>query len=190
MKAIIGLGNPGEEYANTRHNAGFNVIDVLGEKLGASYWKDECGAFVAHCKSFLFNEEILLVKPQSFMNVSGSPVKNLVKKYNLNIDDLIIVHDDMDISSTNIRIKRGGGNAGHNGLKSIDAKLGSNNYIRLRVGIDKAPGKMPHADYVLGIPKGRLALDFKENCLNAAEAALFLLNHTLEQAQQEYNKRN
>ena len=179
MIVVVGLGNQGEEYSDTRHNAGFIVVDKLAEELCANYWKIECGAKTAHVG------EYILVKPQSFMNLSGSPVKNILDKYE--IDELIVVHDDMDILGGNIRIKRGGGNAGHNGLKSIDQKLGTNDYIRVRVGIDHAPGRMPFADYVLASPKGKAKEDFEAACTRAADAVLYLGEHTLEQAQQEFN---
>ncbi|MDO5329714.1 MAG: aminoacyl-tRNA hydrolase [Coriobacteriia bacterium] len=177
MIAIIGLGNPGEEYADTRHNAGFKAIDILADRLHANYWKDECGALVAHC------DDILLVKPQAFMNLSGGPVKNITEKYE--IDDLIVVHDDIDIASGNVRVKRGGGNAGHNGLKSIDNKLGSKDYIRVRVGIDSPPGRMPLVDYVLGVPKDD---DFVSACIRAADAVEYLFNHSVEEAQNKFNQ--
>lgn len=175
MIAVVGLGNPGDEYCDTRHNAGFIVVD----KLGANYWKSECGAKTAQVGN------LLLVKPQTFMNLSGSAVKNIKEKYD--IDDFIIVHDDMDITDGNIKIKRGGGNAGHNGLKSIDQKLGTNDYIRVRVGVGHAPGRMPHADYVLSIPKGKQKACFEQACDRAAEAVLYIKDHTLDQAQQKFN---
>lgn len=104
---------------------------------------------------FLDNDELLLACPQSFMNLSGGPVQKLVHKYNISIDDLIVAHDDLDILPGNIRVKRGGGNAGHNGLKSIDAKLSTKDYVRVRVGIGRPPGRMPVSDYVLAKPKGQ-----------------------------------
>lgn len=188
MKAIVGLGNPGDEYKQTRHNAGFLTIDLLAEHLAANYWKDECGALVAHCKASNYGQdEVLLIKPQSFMNLSGGPVKNVLAKYDLSVKDLIIIHDDMDINSKNIKVKCGGSSAGHNGLKSITAKLGTPDYIRIRVGIDKAPGNIPYANYVLNIPKGILMDDFNEACQTASEAAIFLLNNTLDATQQKFN---
>lgn len=131
-----------------------------------------------------------MVKPQSFMNLSGGPVKNLVEKYKLSLDDLIIIHDDMDIASGHIRVRRGGSSAGHNGLKSITSKLQSDDYCRVRIGIDHAPGHKPYADYVLDEPRGKRLEEFKLACNLAAECTLFLLNHTLEEAQQKYNCKN
>lgn len=187
MLAIIGLGNPGDEYKDTRHNAGWKCLDLIAEKLGVNYWKSECGAEVAHCKSAFYNDEILLAKPQSFMNLSGGPVKNICDKYSLKKNDLIIIHDDMDILPGNIRVKCGGSSAGHNGLKSISKKLQTDDYLRIRIGIGRAPGQKPYADYVLDEPKGKLLEQFIDSCNLAKEAAIFLLNHSLEQTQQQFN---
>lgn len=190
MIAVVGLGNPGDEYAKTRHNAGFLAIDCLAYEFNANYWKEECGALVAHCKNFdLFDEEVLLVKPQSFMNLSGSPVKNILDKYNLSFENLIIIHDDMDIDNSKIRVKCGGSSAGHNGLKSITNKLSTDKYIRIRIGIGKAPGRMPHADYVLNEPKSKDLDMFNQACHDAAEATIYYLNYGLEKTQQRYNRK-
>lgn len=185
MKVIVGLGNPGKEYEGTRHNAGFISIDAIAQCVGVNYWKTECGAEVAHIK-----DSFLLVKPQSYMNLSGGPVKNVLDKYKLSITDLIVIHDDMDISSGSIRVKRGGSSAGHNGIKSICNKLQSQNFIRVRIGIDKAPGRKPVVDYVLEAPKGNQAQQFISACNTAADAALFLLENSLESAQQKFNSKN
>lgn len=182
MQAIVGLGNPGEEYENSRHNAGFLTLDILADELGGNYWKEECGSLVAHCK-----DDVLLVKPQSFMNASGGPVKKICEKYKIKTKDLIVVHDDMDILPTKIKVKQGGSNAGHNGLKSISEKLISDDYKRVRVGIGRAPANKPYIGYVLGTPKGKMLEQFQESIQKASEAALFLLNHSLDKTQQIFN---
>lgn len=124
------------------------------------------------------------------MNLSGGPVKNLCDKYKLSIDDLIIIHDDMDIEPGSIRVKCGGSSAGHNGLKSLTAKLNSDKYIRVRVGIGHAPGQKPVVDYVLEEPRGKLAKDFESSFSLAAEATIFLLDNPIDRAQQKYNSKN
>lgn len=182
MKVIVGLGNPGSEYENTRHNAGWASIEAIAPQLGSSYWKTECGAEVSHC-----SDEILLVKPQSFMNLSGGPVKNVLEKYKAKVEDLIVIHDDMDIESGKIRVRKGGSAAGHNGLKSLFEKLGTQDFIRVRIGIDRAPGQKPYADYVLEEPKGKAKEDFEVGCALSAEATLYLLDHSLEETQQKFN---
>ena len=131
--------------------------------------------------------EILLVKPQSFMNTSGGPVKQLCQKYDIAPGELIIIHDDMDIECGKIRVKIGGGSAGHNGLKSLDAKLGTPKYARVRVGVGHPPERMPVFDYVLREPRGDDAENWAEGIISAADAAEFLLTHTLADTQQEFN---
>ena len=117
MYLIVGLGNPGEEYAHTRHNAGFDTVDALADELGVRYWKNEGGALVG--KASYRGHELLLVKPQSFMNTSGGPVSKLMRAYGVAPDHLIVVHDELDIDPGTVRVKFGGGHAGHNGLRSI-----------------------------------------------------------------------
>ena len=117
MYLIVGLGNPGEEYEHTRHNAGFDTVDLIGEEAGARYWKTECGALTA--KGVYRDEDLILAKPQSYMNTSGGPVKQLCNAYGIEPDHLIVIHDELDIDPGTVRVKFGGGHAGHNGLRSI-----------------------------------------------------------------------
>lgn len=189
MFAIIGLGNPGEEYAHTRHNAGFETVDLLAEELGVTYWKTTCGAFVGSGKITLngVRVEVLLVKPQSFMNLSGGPVSRLCKEYGLGVDDLIVVHDELDIPSTSIRVKKGGGHAGHNGLRSIIDKIGSRDFYRVRVGVGRPPGKMKVPDYVLSVPRKEAKDDFDAVCFKASKAVLSLMEVGLEKTQAKFN---
>lgn len=189
MFAIIGLGNPGEEYAHTRHNAGFETVDLLAEELGVTYWKTTCGALVGSSKITLngVRVEVLLVKPQSFMNLSGGPVSRLCKEYGLGVDDLIVVHDELDIPSTSIRVKKGGGHAGHNGLRSIIDKIGSRDFYRVRVGVGRPPGKMKVPDYVLSAPRKEAKDDFDAVCYKASKAVLSLMEVGLEKTQAKFN---
>lgn len=185
MYLIIGLGNPGQDYENTRHNAGFMVVDALAQGAGANYWKSECGALTA--KGVLADTDVVFAKPQSFMNTSGGPVKQLCNAYGVEPDQVIVVHDDLDIEPAHIRVKCGGGSAGHNGLKSITEKLGTPDYFRVRVGIGRPPGCMEAYDFVLA-PIKKDALDnFIEACTQAARAVPFLIEHGLEATQQEFN---
>ncbi len=185
IKLVAGLGNPGEEYAGTRHNAGFIVVDALAEALGARYWKSEDGAAVAYVKRG--GEELLLAKPQSYMNTSGGPISKLMRAHRIEAGELLVIHDDLDLEPGRIRVKVGGGNAGHNGLKSIQAKLGTNEYVRVRVGIGHPPGKKPVVDFVLQRPKAKDAEDFEAACDLAARAALRVVDDGAVAAMNEFN---
>lgn len=182
---VVGLGNPGEEYAHTRHNAGFDVIDALGPEAGARYWKSECGALTA--KGVLADADVVLAKPQSFMNVSGGPVRQLCNAYGIGPEHLIVIHDDLDIEPGHIRVKFGGGHAGHNGLRSICDKLGTRDWYRVRCGIGRPPGRMPVADFVLKVPRKDEADDFASARDRAAQAVPFLIANGLEKAQNQFN---
>ena len=185
MFLVVGLGNPGEEYEHTRHNAGFDSVDLLAEELGVRYWKHECGALTGKCA--YRDVDLVLAKPQSFMNTSGGPVKQLVGAYGVQLDELIVVHDDLDITPGTIRVKFGGGLAGHNGLKSIADKLCSRDWYRVRVGIGRPPGRMPVVDWVLSRPKKEAAEDFQQGTDLASQAVRVLVTEGLEKTQQQFN---
>ena len=177
MYLIAGLGNPGDEYAETRHNAGFRTVDLIADRIGARYWKTECGALTA--KGAWHDEDIVLAKPQSYMNTSGGPVKQLCSAYGVTLDHLIVVHDELDIPAGTVRVKFGGGHAGHNGLRSICDKLQTRDWFRVRCGIGRPPGRMPVADFVLAVPKKEAADLFEDAIQTAAEAALSLIDVAL-----------
>ncbi len=185
MFLIAGLGNPGEEYEHTRHNAGFDTVDKIAAEIGVRYWKNECGALTG--KGAYRDIDVVLAKPQSYMNTSGGPVKQLMNAYGVSSDHLIVVHDELDIDPGTIRVKFGGGHAGHNGLRSICDKLGTRDWFRVRCGIGRPPGRMPVADYVLSAPKKDAADDFAQATDLACEAALFLMQNGLEKTQQKFN---
>lgn len=176
IRMIAGLGNPGEEYAQTRHNAGFKAIDELARQANVTYWKNQAGAEVASIKvndaeAEDGKREVILVKPQSYMNTSGGPISKLCAQYKVNVEELLVIHDELDIPAGDVRIKVGGGHAGHNGLRSIIDKMGSRDFSRVRVGIGNPPGRMPVADFVLKQLRSREAEDFNETTVRAAEAA-------------------
>ena len=185
MFLIVGLGNPGEEYEHTRHNAGFDTVDKIASEIGVHYWKNECGALTG--KGAYHDIDVVLAKPQSYMNTSGGPVKQLMNAYGVSPDRLVVIHDELDIDSGTIRVKFGGGHAGHNGLRSICDKLGTRDWFRVRCGIGRPPGRMPVADYVLSLPKKDAADDFAQATDLGCEAALFLIEHGLEKTQQKFN---
>ncbi|MCL2140483.1 MAG: aminoacyl-tRNA hydrolase [Dehalococcoidia bacterium] len=134
MKLIVGLGNPGNQYASNRHNVGFMCVAHFAKKRGWSFEKKEGLARTAHGK--LNGEEIVLARPQTFMNASGEAVKKLTVKYHIKPEDLMVIHDDMDLNLGIIRIRQGGSSAGHNGIESIIYEFGTANFIRLRIGVE------------------------------------------------------
>ena len=159
MFLIVGLGNPGEEYEHTRHNAGFDAVDLIAEEVGARYWKTECGALTT--KGVYRDHDLVLAKPQSYMNTSGGPVKQLMNAYGVDAEHLIVVHDELDLSPGQIKLKHGGGHAGHNGLRDIHAQLGTPDYWRLRIGIGHPGVKSEVVHWVLRKPPldDRIAVD-------------------------------
>ncbi len=180
IRMVAGLGNPGEEYARTRHNAGFCAVDELARQANVTYWKNQSGAEVA---SIQVNDsdaeggkrEVLLVKPQSYMNTSGGPISKLCASHKIRPEELLVIHDELDIPTGDVRVKVGGGHAGHNGLRSIIDKLGSRDFSRIRVGIGDPPGRMAVADFVLKQLRAREAEEFDDAAFRAAEAAALAL---------------
>lgn len=147
MKLLVGLGNPGGKYARTRHNAGFMVLDRIGQVLDVPFEREICDSFVATCRTD--GEEAILAKPQTFMNRSGDAVAALIKKFSLKLEDVTVIHDDIDVPLGKVKEKSGGGSAGHNGIASIVEKLGTVEFRRIRMGVGRPPEWMEAADYVL-----------------------------------------
>lgn len=147
MKLIVGLGNPGQKYTRTRHNVGFQVIDRLAKDYNLNP-KQRCEALVA--ATFIDNEEIVFAQPLTYMNKSGRAVKCLVKKFNLDLEDILIVYDDLNLEPGKIRLKTSGSSGGHNGMKSIINHLSTNEFPRLRIGIGRPEPGFEVAHYVLG----------------------------------------
>jgi PTH1 family peptidyl-tRNA hydrolase len=146
MKIIVGLGNPGEEYENTRHNLGFKVMDTLSEIVKIDVNKKRLDGLVG---TGTYNcEKIVLVKPQTYMNLSGVAVRKFVDFYNLKLDDLLVIYDDVDFEVGKFKIKRGGSSGGHNGINNVIENLKTNEINRIRIGISK--NEIPLIDYVLG----------------------------------------
>lgn len=145
---VVGLGNPGREYENTRHNIGFQMVDILKEKFAPGSFKKI--ANLAEITSFsLKNLRIILAKPLTFMNLSGEAVRYLLDFYKIPVDHLCVIHDDLDLKFAHVKIKQSGSAGGHNGLKNID-KLAGNNYFRIRVGTGKPKERSQVTSYVLG----------------------------------------
>jgi PTH1 family peptidyl-tRNA hydrolase len=182
---IIGLGNPGQEFMQTRHNAGFAVVDALAAELGVSYWKLAANALVA--ETAYRGEKLVLVKPQSYMNLSGGPVKGLTGRYGFTAEGLLVIHDELDLPAGVIRLKQGGGHAGHNGLRSLHQSVGPA-YARLRIGIGRPPGRMPAHTYVLARMSGAVLEDFAVTVASAVPIVQAVLEHGLSQAMNVYNR--
>jgi PTH1 family peptidyl-tRNA hydrolase len=144
---VAGLGNPGPEYAGTRHNAGHMVVDLLAERMGARFKAHRSRNEIAEGR--LAGVPVTLAKPRTYMNLSGGPVTALAGFYKIPPERIVVVHDELDIPFGAVRIKVGGGDNGHNGLRSITQALGTNEYIRVRFGIGRPPGRMDAATYVL-----------------------------------------
>jgi PTH1 family peptidyl-tRNA hydrolase len=148
MFLVLGLGNPGRKYETTRHNAGFLVVDRLAARGGESCDKPQFGALTGRIRAA--GHDLVLAKPQSFMNLSGQPAVSLRGYFKLTTPDVIVVHDDLDIPFGQVRVKVGGGHGGHNGLRDIQARFGGEaGFVRVRFGISRPPEGWEVADYVL-----------------------------------------
>lgn len=147
MKVIVGLGNPGSEYAATRHNVGFMAIDAMAAKYGVQVWRDKFLAQIGEC--MIGNEKVLLVKPQTYMNLSGEAVGPLLSWYKLPSDQMAVLYDDMDIEVGSARIRLKGSAGGHNGIKSILAHIGTEDFARFRIGIGRPAKGWSVVDHVL-----------------------------------------
>ncbi len=146
---VVGLGNPGPDYAANRHNVGQMVLDILADRISANFKTHKANASVAEGRLGYGGPKIILAKPGTYMNNSGGPVSALMKFYDVDVQNVIVVHDELDIDAGAVRIKQGGGHAGHNGLRDIIAAAGSNDFVRVRVGIGRPPGRQDAADFVL-----------------------------------------
>ena len=152
LRLIVGLGNPGPEHARTRHNAGFRFVDTLAEKEGVRFGL-ESKLFGETAKIHIGGESIWLLKPSTFMNLSGRAVRAAIDFYKLDPTAVVVVHDELDLPLGRMRLKRGGGNAGHNGLKSITQELGTPDFVRLRLGIGHPGDRNEVINYVLKAPR-------------------------------------
>jgi PTH1 family peptidyl-tRNA hydrolase len=179
---VVGLGNPGPRYATTRHNLGFVVADILAARMGAG--------FKAHKKSGaetatgrLGGRSVVLAKPRCYMNESGRQVGPLAKFYSVPPADIVVIHDELDIDFGRIRLKFGGGVAGHNGLRSVASGLGTNDFQRVRIGVGRPPGRMDGAAFVLGNFTSTEQREVPTICEQAADATELLVKDGLEPAQ-------
>jgi PTH1 family peptidyl-tRNA hydrolase len=185
---VVGLGNPGKEYAKNRHNVGFMVADLIAERIGAKFGRHRRAvADVAEGRLGFGGPRFVLAKPLTYMNLSGGPVVALSQFYKVPPDQVIAVHDELDIPYGQVRAKIGGGEGGHNGLRSISKSLGTKDYARVRFGIGRPPGRQDPADYVLNDFSSveRKELDFLVD--RAADVAEAVATRGVEWAQNAYN---
>lgn len=144
---IIGLGNPGPQYAGNRHNVGAMVADELGRRIGGSFKSHKAGADVVEGR--LAGARAIVAKPRSYMNLSGGATAGLARFFKIEPGAIIVLHDELDIPEHTVRVKLGGGEGGHNGLRSISQSLGTKDYLRVRIGVGRPPGRQDAADFVL-----------------------------------------
>jgi PTH1 family peptidyl-tRNA hydrolase len=182
---VVGLGNPGPGYAGNRHNAGFMVADLLAERIGSRFKAHRGGVDVVEGR--IAGVRVVLAKPKSFMNLSGGPTASLRDFFKVPTEQILVVHDELDVDFGALRLKRGGGDNGHNGLRSITKSIGGPLYLRVRFGIGRPPGRQDPADFVL---KNFSSVEAKELPFlvdRAADAAEALVTGTLEQAQNTFH---
>jgi len=188
LKLVVGLGNPGTEYARTRHNVGFVVADRLAGVFRAEFTQSRFASEIAEAR--IGGERVLVMKPATYMNHSGEAVGSALRFWKLGLGDLVVVHDDLELAEYRVQLKVGGGHGGHNGLKSLNGHVGGADYARVRVGVGRPPPMMDPADYVLGrFPRGEEAL--LEECLDrATEAARLVVELGPAKAMNQVNRRS
>jgi PTH1 family peptidyl-tRNA hydrolase len=178
---VVGLGNPGKQYAGNRHNVGAMIADVLAGRVGGSFKSHKAGADIV--ESRIAGQRLVLAKPRSYMNLSGGATAGLARFFSIEPARIIAVHDELDLPPSTVRVKLGGGEGGHNGLRSISASLGTKDYLRVRFGIGRPPGRMDPADYVLrdfsAAERKELGVDLER----AADAVEMLIEFGLEATQ-------
>ena len=184
---IVGLGNPGSSYSGHRHNVGAMVVDELAVRTTASLRSHKARAAAAEVR--IVAQRAVIAQPLTFMNESGGPVAGLLSFFKVPVENLIVIHDELDIPFPEVRLKLGGGEGGHNGLRSITKSVGTRDYLRVRVGIGRPPGRMDPADYVLHDFSGAERSEVPLLISDAADAVERLVSEGLGAAQQEWHSR-
>jgi len=185
LKLVIGLGNPGKEYSMTRHNAGFMVVDKLADAYRISMDKNKFDSIYG--KGKIRGNDVMLAKPQAFMNLSGPPVQKLAGFYRISCEDMLIIHDDIDLAFGRIKIKEKGGDGGHKGIRSIKDAFGGGNFTRLRIGIGRSEAGADVVDHVLGRfnPEEKALLD--KIIATAMDAVLTILCEGAKEGMNRFN---
>ena len=186
MFIIAGLGNPTKEYEHTRHNVGFDTIDIIAEKYNIGMSEKKHKAIIG--KGHIEGQKVILVKPQTFMNLSGESIREIVDYYKIDEEsELIVIYDDISLAPGKLRIRKKGSAGGHNGIKNIIAHLGTQNFCRIKVGVGEKPKGWDLADYVLGHFKGEEIKLMQEAFETAAEATAAILTVDIDAAMNRYN---
>lgn len=182
---VVGLGNPGPKYETTRHNVGQMALDVLAERIGARFAAHKTNTRVAEGLLRPGGPKVILAKSNGYMNTSGGPVSALAKYFDVAADRVIVLHDELDLPFDSVKLKQGGGHGGHNGLRDIAKALGTPEFLRVRIGIGRPPGRMDPADFVLrdfsATERRNLPIDLE----HAADAVELLIEHGLEATQNQ-----
>ena len=185
---VVGLGNPGKEYAGNRHNVGFLVADLLASRVGARFGRSKrAHAEVAEGRLGFGGPKLVLVKPLTYMNLSGSAVASLAQFFKVPVANVIAVHDELDVPFGQVRAKRGGGEGGHNGLRSMSKSLSDKEYARVRVGIGRPPGRQDPADFVLSDFSAAQRKDVEFLVDRAADVVEAIVLEGVEWAQNKYH---
>lgn len=185
MKIFVGLGNPTPEYAATKHNVGFMLADMLADKLGADNWREKFNALVA--EGFFNSEKILIVKPQTFMNLSGEAVAPIVNFYKIDVENLVVAHDDMDLPLGMIRLRPKGSGGGHHGIESIIQHIGTQNFPRIRIGVGRPPQNWSVNHHVLSPFTQDDAKIISETLKNLVPAVTCIFSEGINNAMNKFN---
>lgn len=187
MKLLVGLGNPGPDHARSRHNVGFLVADEVARRYGVAFDVSKFAAEIA--EATVGGEKVWILKPQTYMNHSGESVGPALRYWKVGLEDLVVVHDDLELETFRVQVKVGGGHGGHNGLRSLNAHLGSPEYARVRVGVGRPPPQVDPADFVLGrFRKGEEA-ELAACVEQAAEASRMVVELGPVKAMNQFNRR-
>lgn len=186
MILIVGLGNPGKQYEHTRHNVGFDVIDVMADKYNISVTEKKHKALCG--KGIIEGQKVVLAKPQTFMNLSGESVAELLNFYKSDPEtELIVIFDDISLAPGNIRVRKKGSAGGHNGIKSIISSVGTSNFMRIKVGVGEKPQGWDLADHVLGRFSGEDRARVEEAIRDAEDAAVLMIQGEADKAMNDFN---
>ena len=185
MYLIVGLGNPEEDYSNTRHNMGFDTINEIAKRYNINITKKKFKGLYEICN--IEGQKVVLLKPQTFMNLSGESIKEIVQYYDIPIENMLVIYDDMDIEKGAIKIRKKGGPGSHNGMKSIVENLGSKEFPRIRIGIGKPDNEYDKINYVIGYVSKEEMEILEEGVKKAADAVIEILKNDVDTAMNKFN---